>query len=167
MHLLLLLLLRILGIAVLPRSSSASSLSATSEIVCHRHERRSGGEADGTVTDDADTVFSGTILELFPNHATSRGGHPGVVRVRSVYKGDMGIERFPVVVEGFGSSKFCWKPARKVRIKGEKVELLTFGRKDKLALYFRTLQSIEITEHIGYKAGRGTSKKWLYKPYKR
>ena len=46
----------------------------------------------------------------------SRGhGHPGVVRVRSVYKGDMGVERFPVVVEGFGSPKFCWKPSRKVQ----------------------------------------------------
>ena len=82
--------------------------------------------ADRAIIDDADTVFSGTILELFPNPATipRGGGHPGVVRVRSVYKGDMGIERFPVVVEGFGSSKFCWKPARKVRVKKAK----RFGR---------------------------------------
>ena len=32
-------------------------------------------------------------------------------------KGDVGIERFPVVVEGFGSSRLCWKPSRKVETK--------------------------------------------------
>ena len=109
------LLLQILGLvlfAVLSRLTAAMS-SATSEM-CRRRQRheRSGGEEDRAL--DADTVFSGTILELFPI-AASAGGHPGVVRVRSVYKGDLGIERFPVVVEGFGSSKFCWKPNRKVQ----------------------------------------------------
>ena len=113
MCLVLVLLLRVSGLAT----------AATSEM-CRRqrHGRDAAAGAGGLA--NADTVFSGTILELFPGHghatsggrhATSAGGHPGVVRVRSVYKGDPGIERFPVVVEGFGSPEFCWKPSRKVQ----------------------------------------------------
>ena len=120
MCLVLVLLLRISGLA-----------TATSE-TCRR-QRHGGREAAGAGAGglaNADTVFSGTILELFPghhatsgDHATSGGGHPGVVRVRSVYKGDPGIERFPVVVEGFGSPEFCWNPSRKVQKTAEEFGL--------------------------------------------
>ena len=105
MCLVLVLLLRISGLA-----------TATSE-TCHRqrHGREAAGAGAGGGLASADTVFSGTILELFPGRHATSGGHPGVVRVRSVYKGDPGIERFPVVVEGFGSPEFCWKPSRKVQ----------------------------------------------------
>ena len=100
------------------------SIAAASDM-CDRHRQRHGRDAAEGAAVEADTVFSGTILELFPSHATSVGGHPGVVRVRSVYKGDLAIERFPVVVEGFGSSKFCWIPSRKVKFS---LILLTLSR---------------------------------------
>ena len=106
MCLVLVLLLRISGLATATGGTCRRQ---------QRHGREAAGAGAGGLA-NADTVFSGTILELFPGHqATSGGGHPGVVRVRSVYKGDPGIERFPVVVEGFGSPEFCWKPSRKVQ----------------------------------------------------
>ena len=114
----LVLLLRILGLVT----------AATSETCRRQRHGRDAAAAGGLA--NADTVFSGTILELFPgHHATSGGGHPGVVRVRSVYKGDPGIERFPVVVEGFGSPEFCWKPSRKVQKTAEE-----FGSQNVLLL---------------------------------
>ena len=120
MCLVLVLLLRISGLASF---SPAAASTATSEM-CHR--QRHGREAAGAGgLASADTVFSGTILELFPGHHATSGGHPGVVRVRSVYKGDPGIERFPVVVEGFGSPEFCWKPARKVQKRAKEFGLQT------------------------------------------
>ena len=52
-----------------------------------------------------DTVFSGTILELLPAAANS-GGRPGVVRVRSVYKGGNSIGFWvPKKLSQFGPDK--------------------------------------------------------------
>jgi hypothetical protein len=70
----------------------------------------------------ADSVFTATILELLPSRTALPqpplivSSSAAVVRVRSVYKGDVDIETRLVVVEGFGSTEFCFQRQAQLRI---------------------------------------------------
>lgn len=65
-----------------------------------------------------DTIFTGKILEYItfekPKSSFKAGELPALVQVKTVYKGDPGLESHLVVVQGFGAKHFC-SPRRQSR----------------------------------------------------